>query len=216
MSVCPGLSRLNRFAAIRRALLVSCLGVNAVTARGAGSSAFESRWKELKGLLSNENLYRLLWELPKGGDIHNHHEYSVPMSFWLDGAASQNYYTRFKISDCGESDPIQWLTLRKDSLNRLPACQQGDFTLVASLSKSMRRDWISAMTLNGNESRDEFFERIVRRLGDLERDPQLMAEALVVAQKQPNSQVAGELTVQLISLQAPWRCCRASDMLHRR
>jgi adenosine deaminase CECR1 len=177
-------------------LAIFCLVVAATTARGADTSSFPARWEQLKARLSNEDLYRLMWALPKGGDIHNHHEYSVPMSFWLDGASRRNYYTRFKIGNCGESDALQWLTLRKDSLRKLPDCQQRDFTLVSSLTESQRRAWISALTLDETESRDEFFERIVRRLGDLERDPQLMAEALVLAQRQLQAENAIYLETQ--------------------
>jgi adenosine deaminase CECR1 len=156
----------------------------AVATRGADTNSFETRWGQLKTRLSNDDLYRLLWAVPKGGDIHNHHEYSVPISFWLGGAVKRHYYTRFRIGKCEETEPLLWLTLRKDSRNRLPPCQQSDFMPVDSLSESQRRAWISALTLKENQSRDEFFERIVRRLGDLERDPQLVAEALVVAQRQ--------------------------------
>jgi adenosine deaminase CECR1 len=159
-------------------------------------SPFESQWRELKTSLSNQDLYRLLWALPKGGDLHNHHEYSVPMSFWLDGATRGDYYTRARLSRCGETDPLPWLNLRKDSVSLLPPCQQHDFIPVRSLSESQRRTWISALTLDGNESRDEFFERIVLRLGDLERDSRLISDALVVAQRQLQAQNAVYLEAQ--------------------
>lgn len=78
----------------------------------------------------------------------------------------------------------------------LSACQRRDFTPVRSLSESQRRTWISALTLDGNEAREEFFERIVLRLGDLERDPRLISEALVVAQRQLQAQNAVYLETQ--------------------
>lgn len=177
-------------------LAIFCLVVIAFTTRAADTSSFEARWNQLKACLSNDDLYRLLWALPKGGDIHNHHEYSVPMSFWVDGASRRGYYTRVRIGGCAESDALQWLTLRKDSLSKLPDCQQRDFTLVESLSESQRQAWISALTLDETESKDEFFERIVRRLGDLERDPQLMADALVLAQRQLQAENAIYLETQ--------------------
>ena len=67
---------------------------------------------------------------------------------------------------------------------------------VRSLNESQRRAWISAMTLDGNESREEFFERIVLRLGDLERDGRLISEALVVAERQLQAQNAIYLEAQ--------------------
>jgi adenosine deaminase CECR1 len=157
---------------------------------------FEPRWKELKASLSNEDLYRLLWALPKGGDLHNHHEYSVPMTYWLEGAARGDYYTRLRLSRCGEADPLQWLNLRSDSVRHLTPCERRDFTPVRALSDSQRRAWISALTLDGDEARDEFFERVVLRLGDLERDPRLISDALVVAQRQLQAQNAVYLETQ--------------------
>jgi adenosine deaminase CECR1 len=163
---------------------------------GAAADPFESQWRQMKASLSKQDLYRLVWAAPKGGDLHNHHEYSVPISFWLKGAAQGNYWTRFRLSSCGESDPLQWLNLRKDSVDRLPACPRHDYTSVRSLDQAQRRAWISALTLDGNESRDEFFERIVLRLGDLERDPRLISDALIVAQRQLQAENAVYLETQ--------------------
>jgi adenosine deaminase CECR1 len=162
----------------------------------AASLGFESRWRQLKVQLSNEDLYRLAWALPKGGDLHNHHEYSVPMLFWLEGAVRGNYDTRYRISPCGEADALRWLNLREDSVSRLPECERRDFMPVRSLDESQRKAWMSAMILDGDESKDEFFERIVLRLGDLERDHRLISEALVVAQRQLQAQNAVYLETQ--------------------
>jgi adenosine deaminase CECR1 len=157
---------------------------------------FAIRWEQFKTRLSNENLYRLLWALPKGGDIHNHHEYSVPVQFWLEGAARLHYYTRFRVSACEKDDPLLWLNLREDTLGRIPACVQHDFTPVDSLTPAQQAAWIAALTLDGDEEKEEFFERIVRRLGNLERDPELMADALVVAQEQLQAENAVYLETQ--------------------
>ena len=64
------------------------------------AQTFDARWEGLKQRLSNEDLYRLLWAIPKGGDIHVHHEFSIPMSFWIDGAVKGGYLTRAKLSAC--------------------------------------------------------------------------------------------------------------------
>lgn len=161
------------------------------------AAPFEPHWRHLKFTLSNDDLYRLMWALPKGGDLHNHHEYSIPMSFWLEGAARHGYLTRTKLSACGESEPLQWLTLRPGSVRKLSACAQRDFTPVSALTEPQRKSWLAALTLDPTESRDEFFDRLVRRLGDLERDPHLMGDALVVAQRQLQSENAVYLETQL-------------------
>lgn len=164
----------------------------------AGQSPFEARWKFLTQSLSKADLYRLLWGVPKGGDIHNHHEYSVPMTFWLERAAKGDYQTRVR-PGCGETLP--WTVLRSDSVAALPACAQRDFAPMRALTAAQRRAWLAAITLSEREagkatSKDEFFERAVPRLGDLERDPQLIADALVVAQQQLQSENALYLETQ--------------------
>ncbi len=146
--------------------------------------------------LSNEDLYRLLWDLPKGGDIHNHHEFSVPMRFWIDRAVERPYFVRARLSACGEEESFQWQTLRQDSIGKLPPCAQADFKSARSLSETERREWLAALTLDPSESKDEFFERAVRRLGDMERDAVLYADALVVAQTQLEAENAIYLETQ--------------------
>ncbi|MGC4054951.1 MAG: hypothetical protein QM757_39420 [Paludibaculum sp.] len=185
-----------RFIAPRIAA-ICLLSLFLIPAPAPAADPFEPHWRTLKSSLSNDDLYRLMWALPKGGDLHNHHEYSIPMSFWLEGAARGGYLTRVKISNCDESETLQWLTLRPDSVKKLPACAQRDFVPVSALSTAQRKAWLAALILDPTESKDEFFDRLVRRLGDLERDPRLMGDALVVAQRQLQSENALYLETQL-------------------
>lgn len=178
-----------------RLLLLSLL--NAALALPADPSSFETTWKRLKATLSSEDLYRLLWALPKGGDLHNHHEYSIPMTFWQEGAARRGYLIRTRIGACGEKEPIQWLALRLDSVAKLPTCPQHDFQPASTLSAAQRQAWLAALMLDPSEARDEFFDHIVLRLGDLERDPVLIADALLLAQRQLQDQNALYLETQL-------------------
>src|SRR5262249_16554662 len=58
-----------------------------------------------------------------------------------------------------------------------------------TLKDPQRTAWLTSMTLRRTHagtrrSADEFFEQVVPRLGDLERDPHLIADALVVALRQ--------------------------------
>jgi hypothetical protein len=85
---------------------------------GFGQGSFDADWKRFTHTLSKPDLYRLLWDLPKGGDLHNHHEYSIPMTFWLAGAAQRGYLTRAR-PGCGET--LQWTVLRSDSVQKLAA-----------------------------------------------------------------------------------------------
>jgi len=164
--------------------------------RAASLQGFDARWRQLRSELKSDDLYRVLWDLPKGGDLHNHHEYSIPMTFWIERALQRPYWIRFRLSPCGEAESFQWQTLRRESLDKLPACAQGDFKPVASLSEAERREWLAAITLDPSEGKDEFFDRAVRRLADLEREPELIADALVVAQQQMQAENAVYLETQ--------------------
>ena len=161
-------------------------------------SAFDAQWTGMTHKLSHSDLYRLVWDLPKGGDLHNHHEYSVPMTFWLDGAGKRGYFVRYR-KGCG--DTLQWTVLRQDSLRRLEACEQRDFAPIRMLSGAQKKTWLAAMTMSPRESgktdsKDVFFQRVIPRLGDLERDPELIANALVVAQNQLRDEHAIYLETQ--------------------
>jgi adenosine deaminase CECR1 len=120
------------------------------------------------------------------------------MTFWLEQAGKGDYQTRVR-QGCGEV--LQWTVLRTDSVRKLAVCEQGDFIPMRKLTAGQKRAWLSAMTLDEDESgkadsRDEFFERAIPRLGDLERDPQFMADALVVAQQQLRAENAVYLETQ--------------------
>ena len=142
-------------------------------------TGFDRRWEEIKRQATPQQLYAILQELPKGGDLHNHHEYSVPMAEWLRLASARHYYTRVKTSACPGDSPLAFYTIRSSTYEALSACVRGDYQKMDRLTPDERRAWISALELDQpGESRDEFFERIVRRHGDLERDPELMTEML--------------------------------------
>src|SRR6185295_14116776 len=89
-------------------LLLACLG-QATAERPPGT--FDNRFEEIKRSASRKELYELLFVLPKGGDLHNHHEYSAPMEAWLEVATDSRllhgnaYFTRTVTERCpGERD----------------------------------------------------------------------------------------------------------------
>ncbi len=152
------------------------------------SGGFAARFEEIKAQASPEELYRLLWALPKGGDLHNHHEYSVPAEDWLALSTDPRFvktnphYTRVKLSDCGAEDTyrLQFQTIRESAYRGLPSCVQADFRPLAALSPEERAAWVSSMTLDlAGEGREEFFEGCVPRVGSLEQSADLIPETLV-------------------------------------
>ena len=56
-----------------RAILVFLITLASIVASSVSSGAdsnFASRWEEIKSEASPDQLYRLLYDLPKGGDPH--------------------------------------------------------------------------------------------------------------------------------------------------
>jgi adenosine deaminase CECR1 len=38
----------------------------------AGQQSFDKQFETIKSTATRQQLYALLWDLPKGGDLHNH------------------------------------------------------------------------------------------------------------------------------------------------
>lgn len=69
---------------------------------GAAPPAFAKRFEQIRDSGTRDELYQFLWALPKGGDLHNHHEYSVPPEEWLRLAARGRtpYSGLIRFGDC--------------------------------------------------------------------------------------------------------------------
>ena len=58
--------------------LLLCLSTTLPAAPGQSSGTFGARFNDIKRHATREQLYAFLFALPKGGDLHNHAELSVP------------------------------------------------------------------------------------------------------------------------------------------
>src|SRR5438270_10072390 len=70
-----------------------------------GAAAAERWFEELKGSATPIQMYRFLYALPKGGDLHNHLPGSVRSEWFWDAAMAEAprgylYYTRVRIGNC--------------------------------------------------------------------------------------------------------------------
>ncbi len=157
----------------------------ALTASGAD---FSERFEEIKHSASPAELYRFLFALPKGGDLHHHAGLSAYAAVWYAAATSPKtlqrnaFYTMTQADNCpGATDTWpRFYTIQRATYKTLDACRKAEFQPLVSLSPDLRAAWISSLILDKpGEGRDEFFERIVRRFGDLFRDPYLFADVMV-------------------------------------
>jgi len=151
--------------------------------------------------------YRFFYDMPKGGDLHNHINLSILANSWLREAtkAEQNhgnrFYTRVRINNCKDSSEpsILYRNLQNSSYLRLTACQKTEYEPLATLSPAIRQAWLSSMKMDRlDEGRDEFFEALSFRLGDLGKDPYLVMELLIDNMKRFGSEGVHYLEVQVV------------------
>jgi len=142
----------------------------------------------------NEALYRTLYYMPKGGDLHNHLSGAVFAEWWYELALAQKergyeYYTKVRISNCRKfggnvftAPPIFLLFRNISALEyaQLDACEKGEYKRLADLDDREKSAWMNSIRLDKPwEGRDEFFQTHWQRLNALTRNPWLQAETLV-------------------------------------
>ena len=171
--------------------LVAGLAGAAVPPPAADTGAWFERFK---AEATDEELYRFLYAMPKGGDLHNHLSGSVLDDWFYDLAMAQgergyHFYTRVRIDNCrpygGDAfgrDPylLLFVTVQESTWEQLPPCEQGEFKRLEDLDATERRAWLDSLVLDkAHEGREEFFQTHWQRMGDLYRNPYFTADALV-------------------------------------
>ena len=160
-------------------LLLCALSLNAAD--------FATRFEEIRSTASPRDLYAFLFAMPKGGDLHHHNGLSIYADVWYKAATSpetlarNSFYTLTEFHNCpGFPDStLRYSTIQRATWKELSACAQSQYQPLASLSPEAKAAWTSALIIDQpGEGRDEFFERIVPRLGDLNRDPWVLADAM--------------------------------------
>ncbi|MGB5629492.1 MAG: hypothetical protein WBM45_10555 [Woeseiaceae bacterium] len=141
-----------------------------------------------------EALYRTLYYMPKGGDLHNHLSGAVFAEWWYELALAQQergyeYYTKVRIGNCRDyggnafaRDPYFLLFRNISALEYagLDACEQGEYKPLADLDEREQAAWMNSIRLDKPwEGREEFFQTHWQRLNALGRNPWLEAETLV-------------------------------------
>ena len=177
-------------------LTFACFTMLSVQARGpAPTIGFGERFELIKAEATAEELYRFLYDLPKGGDIHNHLGGSSRSEWWYALAVDEErnggyrYYTKTEIHNCpsGRARPVgarpyllYFHNIQASTYAALDECKQREYQAIKDLDDEQRSAWLSSLRLDGpGQGRDEFFERIWARLGELLRNPYINAELLV-------------------------------------
>ncbi|MDH5456317.1 MAG: adenosine deaminase [Gammaproteobacteria bacterium] len=157
---------------------------------GANADWFD----EIRDGDDKQALYRTLYYMPKGGDLHNHLSGAVFAEWWYELALAQRergyeYYTKVRIGNCRDFGgnaftraPYLLLFRNISALEYagLDECEQGEYKRLANLDEHEKSAWLNSIRLDKPwEGRDEFFQTHWQRLNALTRNPWLQAETLV-------------------------------------
>ena len=158
---------------------------------GSAPASLAGEWFErFKGEATDAVLHRFLYAMPKGGDLHLHLTGSA-FPEWLheialaEAAEGVAYYVKTRIDNCsvdaGQADAylLLYRTLDQHRLRALSECERDEYQALGALDAEVRAAWMNSVRLDApHEGRDEFFERHWQRLGDLLRNPHVVAEIL--------------------------------------
>ena len=152
-------------------------------------------FESFKQQASNTALYNFLYALPKGGDLHHHLGGSGFSHWWYTLATDEKtnggyrYYTKVFIKQChgyGNNEfgrnpqLLLFKTIQHSHYAALNDCEKSEYRDLVTLSDEQKSAWMNSIRLDKPfEGRAEFFEKHWSRLGDLNRNPIIMAELLV-------------------------------------
>ena len=156
------------------------------------ASDFDNRFQAIVRDATNEQLYRFLYSLPKGGDLHNHQDGANWPEWWYQVATDpvrthgDTFYTRTKIStpDRNGNAPLFYTTIPRWQYDRLPDTEKADYEALNSLDPATKANWLTSLWLSQPaDGREKFFEQIWPRLGGLVRNPYVSSELLIESMK---------------------------------
>ena len=157
------------------------------------SSVVTADWFEtFKDTATDSELHQLLYEMPKGGDLHHHLTGSVLPEWWYEAAlnvADEGYrfYTKVRINNCmehGEPEFMQYLihyrNIHAFQWEALSECEKTEYLPLHELSDDQRDAWMNAVMLDKpHEGREEFFGKHWPRLGAMTSSPPLLMAVML-------------------------------------
>ncbi|MBL9190546.1 MAG: hypothetical protein JNK23_23915 [Opitutaceae bacterium] len=157
-----------------------------VAASVAKAADFAARFDDLVRTATPRQLYALLYDLPKGGDLHNHAGGSDRPEWMFEiltdpaRNGGDAFYTRARFGP--ETEPAaRYRLIRRRTYEQLAPAARAGYVPLADLSPAERIAWANAFRLDApGEGRDEFFNVIWPRRGDLSQNLDARLELLVV------------------------------------
>jgi len=176
---------------------------------GASADWFD----DLKAAGNAEDLYRMLYYMPKGGDLHNHLSGAAFPEWLYDGALAEKargyeYYTKLRIENCrdyggNEFGPMPYYLMFRNIMavqyEQLSDCEKSEYKRLEDLTDDEKAAWMNSIRLDKpHEGRDEFFQTHWQRMFAIIWNPWLQAEMLY-----KNMKAFGEEGVTYLELQVP-------------
>jgi adenosine deaminase CECR1 len=171
----------------------------------ARAGDFGPRFDELVAKATPAQLYALLYEMPKGGDLHNHAG-GANRPEWIYAVCTdparnggETFYTRARFGDSPDAvDPAsRYRTLRKVSYDLLPADLKEQYVALGSLTPDERAKWCASLRLDGTgDGRVEFFQHIWPRIGQVIDSLPVSTELVVENMKAFGAEHLGYLETQ--------------------
>jgi adenosine deaminase CECR1 len=158
------------------------------------SQAAEQWFEAVKAGATPAQLYRFLYAMPKGGDLHNHLPGAVRSEWYWEAALAQEsrgyvYYTRVRIENCapyghnefgGNKELLLFKNIQASKYAALDACGKSEFKRLQDLNAREKQAWLDSTRLDQSyEGRNEFFEAIWDRINDLLQNPHLICDVLL-------------------------------------
>ncbi len=184
----------------------------APTAPRAHAAPPAAVFDDIKVHATPDELYRLLFALPKGGDLHHHSGGGVPMDYVVEYYTNparnrgQKFYLRTTITHVpGAPAPalpaVLFHVVRESTWKAYSPALRAQWKLVTDLTPDEKAAWLSGLKLDQpGESRDEFFEKTWFRLGPIFGDITLGPDLLI-----ENMKAFGREGVRYVEMQvSPW------------
>ena len=149
---------------------------------------FAARFDELKAGATPAQLYALLYDLPKGGDLHNHSGgadrpewvYAIAIDPTRNGG--DTFYTRARFTAAPDAiaASARFHNLRQSGYERLSAAARAEYVRLDQLTPDERAAWCNSLRLDApGEGRNEFFNVVWPRHRQLEQSLPLCTELVV-------------------------------------
>ena len=169
---------------------------------------FAARFEHLRATATPGQFYALLYDLPKGGDLHHHLGGDGLPEDWYAIASDparnggNTFYTRLRLAHydpSGNAPAVLFKTIQQSAFDALPAAEREDYKAMAELSADERAAWQSSVLLDRpGKGRDEFFEATWPRLGALLTDAHVLAELTAVNMRRFGAEGVRYLEVQAL------------------